>query len=143
MSDASIQILNRLLAIHCRSLPQYLRWSRPYAPAGRSHSLEALAAIARDQDGMAERITHAIADAGANPHTGEFPMQFTDLHDLDLDFMIATAERCQEQDVETIAALVAAADQSPAVKALAEESLGMAKGHLDTLRELSQPAGAA
>jgi hypothetical protein len=31
------------------------------------------------------------------------------------------------------------ASSAPAARAIAEEALGMAKGHLDTLRELTQP----
>ena len=84
-----IHWLNRLLAIHCRSFPQYLRWSRPHVPAGRGEELETLEAIALDQDVMAERISRMIVDADALPRTGEFPMEFTDLHDLDIDYLIA------------------------------------------------------
>jgi hypothetical protein len=46
--------------------------------------------------------------------------------------------RYQEQDVATIGQLVERLQTAPAARALAEESLGMAKGHLDTLRELTQ-----
>jgi len=35
-----------------------------------------------------------------------------------------------------------ATSSAPAARALAEESLGMAKGHLDTLREVAQAAAA-
>jgi hypothetical protein len=69
-------------------------------------------------------------------------MEFTDLHDLDIDYVILTAVRYQEQDVAAIEQLVERLQTAPAARALAEESLGMAKGHLDTLREQAQSIAA-
>lgn len=142
MKADAIHWLNRLLAIHCRSFPQYLRWSRPHVPEGRGQELEAFEAIALDQDIMAERISRMVIDADALPRTGEFPMEFTDLHDLDIDYLIMTAVRYQVQDVASIEALVERLHLVPAARSLAEESLGMAKGHLDTLRELADSTAA-
>ena len=138
MKADTIYWLNRLLAIHCKSFPQYLRWSRPYVPAGRSEELAAVEAVALDQDAMGDRISRMIVDADALPRSGEFPMEFTDLHDLDIDYLLRLAVRYQEQDVAAIQALVERLQTAPAAKALAEEALGMAKAHLDTLRELTQ-----
>lgn len=137
-----IHWLNRLLAIHCRSFPQYMRWARPHVPRGRGQELEAIEAITLDQDVMSERISRMVVDADALPRTGEFPMEFTDLHDLDIDYVILTAVRYQEQDVAAIEQLVARLQTSPAARSLAEEALGMSKGHLDTLREVAQASAA-
>ena len=138
-----IHWLNRLLAIHCRSFPQYLRWARPHVPRGRGQELEAIDAVALDQDVMAERISRMIVDADALPRTGEFPMEFTDLHDLDIDYVLLAAERYQAEDVAAIEQLVERLRTAPAARAIAEESLGMAKGHLDILRELTGAAKAS
>jgi hypothetical protein len=148
MKADAIHLLNRLLAIHCRSFPQYLRYSRPHVPPGRTDELEALEAVAIDQDALAERISRMITDARFLPRTGEFPMEFTDMHDLDIDFLLQATVRYQEQDVAAIEQLVDRLYAAPAAKAVAEEALGMAKGHLDSLRELvddaaSQAGGAA
>jgi hypothetical protein len=136
MTIDAVRQLNRLLAIHCRSFVQYLRWSKPHVPPGHEEELETLAAIAADQDAMAERISRLIVDAGALPRSGEFPMEFTDLHDLDIDFLIAAAVRYQEHDLATIQQIVDALSAAPAARAIAEEALGRSKGHLDLLREL-------
>lgn len=136
MTLDTIRHLNRLLAIHCRSFVQYLRWSRPYVPEGCQDELDTLEAIAQDQDAMADRISKLIVDAGALPHTGEFPMEFTDLHDLGLDFLIAAAVRYQDYDLSAVQEVVNGLQGAPAARALAEEALGMSKGHLDSLREL-------
>ena len=139
MKSDPVHLLNRLLAILCRSFPQYLRYSRPHVPPGRGEELEALEAVALDEDVMAERIGRMIIDAGALPRTGEFPMEFTDLHDLDIDYLVKAAVRYQEQDVAAIQGLVDRLQTAPAAKALAEEALGLTKGHLDSLYELTQP----
>jgi hypothetical protein len=131
-----IRRLNRLLAIHCRSFVQYLRWSRPYVPPGHEEELDALESIAANQDAMAERISRLVIDNGARPRSGEFPREFTDLHDLDIDFLIAAAVRYQEQDLALVQEIVDGLAGAPAARALAEEALGMSKGHLDSLREL-------
>ncbi len=136
MTHDELRRLNRLLAIHCRSFVQYLRWSRPHVPPGHEDEVETLEAIAQDQDAMAERISRAVIDGGGLPRTGEFPMEFTDLHDLDVDFLIAAAVRYQEYDLHAVQEIVEALPSAPAARALAEEAVGMSKGHLDSLREL-------
>jgi hypothetical protein len=142
MKADTIFWLNRLLAIQCKSFPQYLRFARPYVPAGRGDALEALEAIAMDQDVLADRISRMVVDADALPRSGEFPMEFTDLHDLSVDFLLQLAIRYQQQDVAAIQELIDRLQTAPAAKAVAEEALGMAKGHLDTLREIVRGAAA-
>ena len=137
MKPEIVNLLNRLLAIQLKSFPQYLRWSRPYVRAGREETLDALTAVAKDQDSIAGRVSAMIVDAGYLPRHGEFPMEFTDMHDLGIDFLLNAAVAYQEQDVEAIAGLVERLQTSPPGRAIAEEALGMAKGHLETLRELN------
>ena len=135
------KVLNRLLELHCRSFPQYLRYCRPHTPAGRGEVVTALELIVEQQDTIADRIAQAVAELGAPPRPGDFPMEFTDTHDLDVDFVLSLAIRYQQQDVDAIAGLVGQLQTLPAAKSLAEEALGMAKGHLRSLHELI-PAGA-
>jgi bacterioferritin (cytochrome b1) len=143
MNQDSTSSLNRLLAIHVRSFIQYLRYAKPYIPPGRVDVLEALDAAAHDQDVMADRISRMVYDLGALPRSGEFPMEFTDMHDLGLDFLLQAAIRYQQYDVAAIGNLVEGLQADPAARAMAEEALGMAKGHLDTLREVTQSKAAA
>ncbi|QDS98711.1 hypothetical protein [Adhaeretor mobilis] len=143
MTPESITSLNRLLAIQCRSFPQYLQWSRPYVPRGREEIMETILTIVADQDAIADRISHMLQESNGWTRTGDFPMEFTDLHDLNIDFLLNAAVNYQEQDVEIIDSLVQQLSTSPAAKAVAEESLGMAKGHLDLLRELLPTSAAS
>jgi len=136
IEPSTVQNLNRLLAIMDRSFPQYLQYSRPYVPPGRDELVETLESIVSDQNAICERISQILLDAHAPLRTGEFPMDYTDKHDLDIDYLVRVAADYQEQDIASIAQLVEQLQTAPAAKALAEEALGMAKGHLDSLREL-------
>ena len=136
IQPSSTAALNRLLAIVVRSFPQYMQYSRPYVPPGRDNVVETLGAIATDQNGLADRISRLLIDADAPLRTGEFPMEFTDMHDLGIDYLINAAIAYQQQDIEAIGRLVEDLQSAPAAKSLAEETLGMAKGHLASLREL-------
>jgi bacterioferritin (cytochrome b1) len=142
MNSETIHLLNRLLAIHMRSFVQYLRYAKPYVPPGREEVLETVEAVAEDQEVMSDRISRMVIDAGSLPRTGEFPMEFTDLHDLSVDFLLQAAVRYQEYDVQTIQEIVTRLAAEPASRAIAEEALGMAKGHLDSLRELTRAPAA-
>lgn len=142
MTSETLDKLNQLLAILKNSFPQYLQYSRPYVPPGRGETLEALAAIALDQQSLADRVSRIVYEGGDLPQAGEFPIEFTDMHDLSVDFLVNATIFYQQQDVEAIARLVDQLQTAPAAKAIAEEALGLAKGHLDALRELLQPTGA-
>jgi hypothetical protein len=137
LQPATIAALNRLLEVVGRSFPQYLQYSRPHIPPGRENEVETIASIVADQNGFADRITHMLIDAEASIRTGEFPMEFTDTHDLDIDFLVSLAIAYQEQDIATIGQVVDLLQNAPAAKALAEEALGMCKGHLESLQELT------
>ena len=136
IDPSTVQWLNRLLAIVSRSFPQYLRYSRPYIPPGRDNVVETLKSIVTDQDALAARVSQMLIDAHAPLRTGEFPMDYTDKHDLGIDFLCQAAVAFQEQDIASIAVLVERLQTAPAAKSLAEEALGMDKGHLDSLQEL-------
>jgi hypothetical protein len=134
--------LAQLLGIVAKSFPQYLRYSRPYVPPGRENVMETLEGIANDQDVLADRISHMITEAGAPLRTGEFPMEYTDTHDLGIDYQIGSAIEYQRQDIDSIEHIVGQLTAFPAAKSLAEEALGMAKGHLESLEEsVEQPSG--
>jgi len=129
-------ILNRVLAMLCKSFPQYLMYSRPYIPRSRQEVLDTMEMIASDQSMLAERISQQVAEAGGLPQMGFFPMEFTDTHDLNINHLLREAIRYQREE---IAALESCRDQlslAPTARALVEEAVGMAKGHLETLLEL-------
>jgi hypothetical protein len=123
--------LNRLLQIHYRSLPMYLSSARPWVPRGHEKAAETLELIAADQKRTIARITDELLAVGADIDLGEFPMTFTDLHDLSVDYVLKELIEAQRRDVAAIEECVAATGGDP----LAQEALGAAKGHLETLQE--------
>ena len=98
--------------------------------------METLDSIVSDQNVMVQRISQLLYDAEQPPRYGEFPMEYTDLHDLDIDYLIGAAVKYQQQDIVSIGEIADQLQLAPAAQALAEEALGMAKGHLDSLQEL-------
>ncbi len=98
--------------------------------------MEAISAIVDDQNGMVARLSQMVADAQAPPRFGEFPIEYADRHDLDINFLLGLATKYQEQDIASISEIAEQLQLAPAAQSLAEEVLGMAKGHLDSLTEL-------
>jgi hypothetical protein len=135
-SSDTIDTLNRVLAILQRSFPQYLRWARPFTPPGRENIVHTIETIAAGQDLLAERVSRQVFEAGGLPDRGDFPIEFTDTHDLDIDFLVAEAKDCLKQDIAELQQCVDALRLSPAAQSLASEALGLTKGHLELLEKL-------
>jgi hypothetical protein len=136
-SPETVDTLNRVLTILRRSFPQYVRYARPYIPAGDEQALETFHEIADGQDVLAERVNELIVQSGARPQTASFPMEFTDTHDLGIDYLIREAIGYQRQDIASLNECAESLQLAPAAKSVVEESLGMAKGHLESLEELA------
>jgi hypothetical protein len=136
-------ILNRVLAILVRSFPQYLKYAKPYIPPGREDMMRTIDEIVAGQDALARRVSAMVFEAGNLPDDGKFPIEFTDTHDLSVDYLIREAIECQKQDIADLKECVDALRLSPAAQMMAEEALGQAKGHLESLEELAQRPAAA
>lgn len=137
------ETLNRVLAILRRSFVQYLRWGRPYIPLGREQAMDTITDIGLAQDLLADRIAEMIDQSGATPDVGDYPMEFTDTHDLAIDFLIEEAIGYQKQDIAALERCVAELAASPAAQSLASEALGLARGHLESLEGLKPQPGAS
>ncbi|MFV2066330.1 MAG: hypothetical protein ACC645_05070 [Pirellulales bacterium] len=137
MSQATItEILNRLLAIHRGSFAMYLAQAAPWTRASDAPAAEAVQHLVADQKALIERIGKAILQQGGCPADGEFPMDFTDMHDLSLSYLIGVAIDYQKADIRAIEQCVGALRTAGSACPLAEEALGQAKGHLESLEEL-------
>lgn len=135
-----IDTLNRLLALHEKSLPMYLGYASPWSIGEDTAAREVLGHIVADQKLMVDRIGQAIIDAGGTPTHGRFPLYFTGWHDLTYEFLVKQMIACQKKDIAAIQTCIVQLESAPTAKALAEESLGAAKGHLESLEELTQAA---
>ena len=142
-SSDTIEILNRVLVLLTRSFPQYMRWARPYIPAGREKVTETIDQIVAGQNALADRLSQYIFESGGLPDPGRFPIEFTDTHDLGIDFLIQEAIGYQKEDIANLQECVDALRLAPAAQALASEVLGLAKGNLESLEELRVKPGAS
>lgn len=135
--QTTIDDLNLLLSLHARSLPAYLASARPFATAKDKERILVLDRIADDNELMANRIGTVITQEGGIPSFGEFPMLFTDMHDLSLNYIEREVANRLKADIQTIQQIVKRFDQQQAyaAKAIAEEALGAAQGNLECLQE--------
>ena len=139
MSDQKIiDVLNRLLAIHTTSFPTYLVCTGPWTHRGDEKSTETLSQVVADQHATADRVVQMITELDGSVASSSYPMLFTDLHDLALEFLLPRLVDYQRQDVVQIETCAADLADAPLSRALAEEALGAAKGHLESLEELTK-----
>ena len=133
-----VPVLNRLLALHHRSLPQYLCSATPWTTASDSQAIQVLREIAEDQRWIADQIGAMILSEAGRPNMGEYPMSFTGLHDLSLQHLVGEVTVRQRKEIESIQECVDQLSHAPAARAVAENALGAAKGQLQNLEELDQ-----
>jgi hypothetical protein len=132
----TIEILSRVLALMQRSFPQYLRYARPHIPPGRENIMQTINEIVAGQNALADRIGQYIFESGGLPDTGKFPIEFTDTHDLEVEFLIHESIGYQKEDIANLEKYAEQLRLAPAAQSLAAEALGLAKGHLESLQEL-------
>lgn len=131
----TIEVLNKLLRILCRSLPAYLADAKPWEHSKERQLCAALDRLVVDQRRYARRVTEAIVERGGRPDPGRFPTEFTAKNDLALEFLRREIIRQQEQDVAAIQQCAEAFEGAASLHSLAEEILGNARGHLEILKE--------
>ena len=136
-------VLNRLLVILHRSFPMYLADAPPWMHPGDERANQVLQHIVADYRQYVGRIADLLLDRRRLEGFGEYPMVFTDTHDLSLDYLISELIFYQKQDIAAIQQCIAELSTDFAARSLAEEILGNARGHLQSLEEvLPKPAAA-
>ena len=135
---STVDVLNRLLALHSRSLPTYLASARPWIAENEQEAITVLRHIAESQESIVERLGTMVVEEGGIPSIGEYPMMFTDMHDLSMDYILPRLVEWIDADIVTIRQCVSDLNGAPAAKAIAEEALGAAQAHLDSLQELQE-----
>jgi bacterioferritin (cytochrome b1) len=130
-------VLNRLLVLHLRSLPMYISQATPWINPGREAAWEAVQSIAADHQATADRFGAMILVADGVPAYGEFPLRYTALHDLALDYLLVRIIEYERQLIRRISECADLLRTRPALQASVLETLGEAKAHLQLLEEVS------
>jgi len=133
---STTEILNRLLVLHMRSLPMYLGYAPPYELASHLRAKAVLDQIVEDQKRTVDRLGTLILDSSGTIDYGEFPMSFTALHDLSLDYLLNMLIERQQKFIMVCDKLADSLGMAPYAQAAARETVGEAKGHLENLQEL-------
>lgn len=132
-------VLNRLLVTLYRSFSMYLgdtaaSWVHP----GDESAKRVLDQIVNDYRMYSQRLIDLLQQRRVDFGLGEYPMAFTDTHDLSLDYLIGEVMYYHKQDIAAIETYVADLVSDAPGRVLAEEILGNARGHLESLEELSK-----
>jgi hypothetical protein len=140
----TLTVMNRLLAILYRSLPMYLHDAQPWQGKGDERAAGVLALIVEGQRKLAGQVAEWILDHGGQPDPGDYPLEFSDAnwHFVGLHYLLGPLIEHQQADIERIARCVADLQHDRAARVLAEEALGEAKAHLESLEELADGADA-
>lgn len=130
--DIFVRLFQRLY----RSLPMYLADATPWTHPGAEQARRVLTGIVADANLYCRRIAHRILQLRGRLDLGEYPMEFTDLNMLSLDYLLTELVRWQKADIGTFEQIAAELPEGGEDQALAEEVLGNWRGHLQSLEEL-------
>lgn len=129
--------LNRLSVAHSRSLTVYLQYAPPWLEKGHEEVTTVLEQIVRDQEATVDRIGTMIQSAGEDVDPGKFPISFTGLHDLSIEYLVTLMIEGQREIISISEQAVSELAADAMAQAVAQESLGAAKAHLDSLLEIA------
>lgn len=135
-SSDILDVLDGVLRMLCRNLPQYLIEAKPWLQSEDAPFLAAMRNLIAQQRHYASRVAEAIVARGGRPEPGPFPLEYAPINDLSLDYL---KKRILEQLREDFVALTATAKQladQHELHALIEEIVGNYRGHLEVLEEV-------
>lgn len=136
LSDDQHRLLNRIAAIHHRSLPTYLTYAKPWVPTGKEEDAHVIDDIAADHHDLVERVLRVLEQDDRPVHLGDFPMDYTDLNDLSLSFILNELKIYERKLLATLEEIVPWTDNEGPAYRLANVAIGLAVGHLQNLEEI-------
>ena len=113
----------------------YLVSAPPHRRFGDNQVWEVLRHIIDDQKLMIDKIAEHIESLDGTPDMGEFPMAFTGMHDLSMDYIMQQVLKRQKNEVLLIEQLSEQLEPGSQARALAQEALGAAKAHVQSIEE--------
>jgi len=131
-------ILNRVLATLNRSFAMYLSYAMPYFSQRDEAARSVFENIVADQKNYVKKLGELVVAYHSRADQGDFPMVYTDCHDLSLEYLIREMTKLHQVDIRAIesAERELSPARDPAALALVQEILGNARGHLENLKQL-------
>ena len=126
-------VLNQLLHLLCRGLPEYVVEVNPRMRQGRQSLYKALTNLVDDHRLFAQRTAQAILDRGGYPDPGRFPLEYTGLNDVSIEYLAHELINSLHVDTEILEELSTQLATIPELHALTEEILGNTTGHAEIL----------
>ena len=138
--------LNRLLVTQRCSLVSYLSKALFWTHRGNEALVKAIRGISNDQKHYAHRLTEAIGERDGRVESTSFPIAFTSLNDLALDYLLTKLIEYQRRNIQVIQQCAAEPTKDMPARSLGDEILSSAREHLEILKSflISQsPSGDA
>ncbi len=137
---STTDLLNRVLVVHNRSLPMYLHDATPWLQRKDKRVIETMQLIVRDHQQVVDRIGALITDHNGLVELGEYPLPFTAYNDVAFDWLLPILIERQQKMIHYLQQVADLLGLAPLAKSVVEETVGMAKAHLEMLQELQHPA---
>jgi hypothetical protein len=128
-----IDVLNQLLRLLFRSLPVYLQGTQFWIHDGDAPGLAVLQTIAADRKRFAKRLAETIDQRGGVADAGRFPLAFTGLNDVSLDYIVDCVRRAQREEIPSLERHLVELEGDPEAHALVAEILANACKHRELL----------
>lgn len=133
---SNADILNELLQAEYRSFPRFLGEVHLHARAEDRSAVEALSAIAVQQEEAAGRIAALLDRRGCPWQSGCYPIEYTDTHLVAVDGVWQELAERQQAHVAFVERCAQSLRGDREARELAEEVLGAERAHLETIRGL-------
>lgn len=134
---STIDLLNLVMAYHSASLPRYLAYAKPYVGSGDTKAMRLFRLIGEDHFRTMNLVGHAILRKGGTIQASEFPMVYTDMHDLSVDYMFAEVQKQNAELIDELESIIEQVQDDAEALAVVRESLGAAKAHREQIEELA------
>lgn len=133
--------LNEALVLLNRSLPMYLSHAAPWVAYGHDEARHVLDRNVADHKERVRRLTELLNGRRHTIDPGEFPMDFTGLHDVALGYLVKQLIAYQKREIEFLESCARRLAGDAEGQALVEESADASRGQLESLQSIGrQPA---
>ena len=132
----TIDILNRILGVYNASLVAYAKYAEQWVAHGQEEAMALVNDAIEDQEHSVKVLGERILELGGIVQPGAFPLTYTSLHDVSLDYFLNLMIVTQQDDIDVIQQCVDSLEADTRDRAIAEEVVGNAQAHLETFQEI-------